>query len=116
MELIVMTVINYGYLDHSHERLIFSTRPAVWLALFCLLRGVGVSAQTPTLIGCFVFKEHAVFRSAQKRNYDASFSTCQPELGFCWRSVTTSLQFFACIDDQSLINLAEHLQQRSPQL
>ena len=104
-----MTVINYGYLDHSHERLIFSARLAVGLTPFRLLRGVGVSAQTPTLIGCLVFKEHAVFRSAQKRNYDASFSTCQPELGFCWRSATTSLLFSARIDDQSLINLAEHL-------
>jgi hypothetical protein len=93
MELIVMTVINYGYLDHSHERLIFSTRLADWLALFCLLRGVGVSAQTPTLIGCLVFKEHAVFRSAQKRNYDASFSACQLELRSGWRCVTTSFPF-----------------------
>jgi hypothetical protein len=111
-----MTVINYGYLDHSHERLIFSTRLAVWLALFCLLRGVGVSAQTPTLIGCLVFKEHAVFRSAQKRNYDASFSACQLGLGFCWRSVTTSLHFFAHLDGQSLTGLAERLKQRSPRL
>jgi hypothetical protein len=86
-------VINYGYSDHSHERLIFSTRPAVWLALFCLFRGVGVSAQTPTLIGCLVFKEHAVFRSAEKRNYDASFSACQLGIRFGWKSVTTLLLF-----------------------
>ena len=93
MELIVMTVINYGYFDHSHERLIFSARLAVWLAPFCLLRGVGVSAQTPTLIGCLVFKEHAVFRSAQKEDYDASFSACQVGVRFGWSFLTTSLLF-----------------------
>jgi hypothetical protein len=100
MELIVMTVINYGYSDHSHERLIFSTRHAVRLALFCLLCGVGVSAQTPTLIGCLVFKEHAVYRSAQKRNYDASFSACQVDFRFGWSALTTSHLFFACRGDQ----------------
>jgi hypothetical protein len=70
----LIAVIAHGYLD-LFARAFVSFHYA--LSFRIELRGKAFHAQTPTLIGCSIFKEHAVLRSAQKRNYAASFFVCQ---------------------------------------
>jgi hypothetical protein len=66
-----------------------------------------ISAQTPTLIGCLVFKEHAVFRSAQKRDYVASFFVCQVAVKFFCLTRITLLLVPGCLSCQTSV-VREH--------